>query len=781
MNLGGVRGKRAVRFALLIVTTAWLWGGSSVSGAPEDAQTSVMWAEQAWSDSVGLIHQGRFEDATTKLAKLASSDATAVRLSEWLDEWNEQMQMRAEMTLADYEKYVTWAKKYHDKKDFSKGLNYAVRALNTAVSKEAFRQEKWVGSLIDDALAEAEELRSKKEWLDALSLYYQIGEILGHDPNVRKLTRECRTHARLDAIYTEDSKWEERMVGIKKRMVEAAFREINQKYVEKADFRAITEAGLEQMLLLSESASLGKLFESLSDDLQLKLFRDRIRENLKKVRRAETVDFKVARNQFNNALKINRQTIQLPEELVVNEFMEGCLEELDEFTSVMWPAQMPEFNKHTRGDFVGVGISIRKHYNTELKDYEIIVVSPIEDSPAYDAGVQAGDIITKVNGESILGLSLTKAVETITGPVDTSVTLAIRRESEPEELEFTLKRTEIKINSIKGFARDPGDDQQWQYMIDPKFGIGYIRVVSFQDNTVEDLIRTIDQLARNNLRGLILDLRFNPGGLLRSAVQFSELFLGEGERIVSTRGLHSQEWPIATRRRGPYRDLPLVVLANESSASASEIVAGAIKDHHRGLVVGERTFGKFSVQNLIQLAQTEAHLKLTTARYYLPSGRSLHRDDDSVEWGVEPDISVPLVSKEIVKILQGFRKRDIIGAQAETLALKLLSDEEADLQAEIERAKQAAKKTDVSDEPGVAPGAAEGDATEESIKGSSQDADADAEGDAEEEEEEIDRNDCPDIDPQLDAALLVMRTHLLDLSHKMVARSNELSKEVRSE
>ena len=402
-----------------------------------------------------------------------------------------------------------------------------------------------------------------------------------------------------------------------------------------------------------------------------------------------------------------------------------------------------------------------------------MVVSPIEDSPAYAAGIQAGDIITQVNGAPLLGVSLNKAVETITGPVGTSVTLTLRRGSDATEREYVLKRTKIKIQSIKGFARSSTDDQRWQYVIDPEYGIAYIRVVSFQENTVEDFVKTINEINQDHsLRGLVLDLRFNPGGLLRAAVQFSELFLNEDDLIVSTRGLHSPKWEIPASRRGPLRDLPLVVLVNDSSASASEIVAGALKDHHRGVILGERTFGKFSVQNLIQLAQSDAHLKLTTARYYLPSGRSLHRDETSVEWGVEPDISVPLVAKEVVKIVQNVRKRDIIGHQSDTLAQKILSDEEADMKAEAERAK---KNGGVADPTEAAP-----DGAAPEVPTSAPGADL-AATTAPAGEEEVDRNDRPDIDPQLDAALLVMRAHLLDVSSQMVARRNALTEEARPE
>ena len=730
----------------------------------EERQVAVASTPDALRESVSLIQNGRFEAASSRLAPVAGTDPAAAKLSKWLDSWNEQVQMRAELTQADYDKYVEWAKKYHAKQEYFKALDYAVRALQNAVNKEAFRQDIWVAALIRDAMTKGGELREKKEWLDALAIYYEIGEIQDRDANVRKLIRECRTHARLDALYKDDVPWQERLEGIELRMVEEAFRAVEQKYVEEPDFRALTEAGLEQMLYLAESSSLRKLFKNLDDPTLRQMFEDRLRANLVKVRGVAQFDRRAAVQQFRNVLeKINAQTVRLPDELLVNEFMEACSEELDEFTSMIWPAQIKEFEKHTEGEFVGVGIQIRQHYNPDLKENEIIVFSPLEDTPAYRAGIQTGDIITKVDGESITGITLTKAVDIITGPAGTSVKLAIRREGEEKELEYTLVRDTIKIQSIKGFARDATDDQKWQYMIDPEHGIAYVRVVNFQQNTVEDLVKTLEGLRAQNLRGLILDLRFNPGGLLRSAVEFSELFLPKGSNIVSTKGLHSPKWGVDAGRDGMFKDLPLVLLVNDSSASASEIVSGAIKDHRRGLVVGERTFGKFSVQNLIQLASTDAHLKLTTARYYLPSGRSLHREDTSVEWGVEPDVHVPLVPKELVKIGQRFRTQDIIGNKAKTLAEKAISDEDKELEDAADRAKDPDSAAD-----GEKP------------------ADADAEpGDAAAsqpaEEEDKDPNDRPEIDPQLDCALLVLRARLLDGNLPVVARSNAQSPEIRSE
>ena len=362
---------------------------------------------------------------------------------------------------------------------------------------------------------------------------------------------------------------------------------------------------------------------------------------LRQIQAQDELTYREALMYFRRALDINEETARLPEAMIVREYTDSSLEKLDEFTSMIWPSDYREFEKHTQGNFIGVGIQIRNKYNEDLKDTEIVVVSPLEDTPAYRAGIQADDIITKVNGESLVGIPVTKAVTKITGPKGTTVNLTIRRtleNGEQAELDIPLRREVVEIQSVKSLARSQSDEQQWDFVIDRKMGIGYVRINSFQENTVSQLAEALREAADRGMRGLILDLRYNPGGLLKSAVQMAELFLPEGARIVSTKGLRSKEWPVDAEINGRFKDLPLIVLINDASASASEIVSGAIHDHGRGLVIGQRSFGKFSVQNLIRLMHSQAHLKLTTARYYLPSGKSLHREEGATAWGVEPDI-----------------------------------------------------------------------------------------------------------------------------------------------
>ncbi|UCG16369.1 MAG: S41 family peptidase [Phycisphaerales bacterium] len=726
--------------------------------AMETASAPDSELDSAWLDAISLIERGA-ADGQLAGADVSDAESPLVRVAQWLSERAELERSRTELTRTDFDTYVARVQKWHERGKIDKALENALYAYANAADKDAFRREAWLAALRKDAIDKAGERRENKEWLEAHAIYYELSEIFDQDTELRDLRHECLTHARLEELYKEGTGWSEPLEGIDPDMVTEALYRIDQKYVEEPDFRAMTEAGLEQVLLLLESPALRELFECLSDDPRRQEFEERLRIRLDQVQTAGSLNRREAAYYFTRMMQINRQTVQLPEALLAAEFVNGALEELDEFTSVIWPVDYKEFQKHTRGNFIGVGIQIRQKLNADTKCNEVVVVSPLEDTPAYRAGIQADDVIRRVNGESLceLEVSLSKAVDMITGPEGTHVTLTIYRSSEDSEIDFKLKRERVDIGSVKSTRRDEVDEQRWNHLLDPKLGIGYARVTNFQENTVGELRAVIDDLLKQHrLRGFILDLRFNPGGLLTSAVRMAELFLGQDEMIVSTRGLHSRPWPINTEEDGPFKDLPLIILVNEYSASASEIVAGAIKDHRRGLIVGERTFGKFSVQNVIQLVRSDAHLKLTTAHYYLPSGRSLHREDDSTEWGVEPDIKVTLVPKELRKVMDIRRNADVIGPRGS-------ANGDAD----------AAKETPDPAEDAAAPSEVDTPApADETGAAVPTTQPADDEDDADEEEDEPDPNNRPEVDPQLETALLVMRLRVLSEDFPIIARSS---------
>jgi carboxyl-terminal processing protease len=312
----------------------------------------------------------------------------------------------------------------------------------------------------------------------------------------------------------------------------------------------------------------------------------------------------------------------------------GMLEELDPFSVYVPPAKQEDFDRMLENSFRGVGIQL----DQPPQGGPIEVVTPIDGSPAFRAGVQAGDIIIKVNGENIEGQRLPDVVKKIAGKVGSDVRLTVRHAS-GEEVELTMTREEIVVPTIKGFQRKPDNDWDYWAADDPK--IAYMRITQFTSETFDNLKGTIEKLLPQGMQGLILDLRFNPGGRLDQAIDVCDLFLDKGT-ILSTKGRNRPEQKVEAKSEGTLPYFPMIVLVNEHSASASEIVAGSLMDNHRALVLGTRTYGKGSVQEVIPMGDKGGELKLTVAYYYLPSGRLVHKKKDATDWGVQPQITVPM-------------------------------------------------------------------------------------------------------------------------------------------
>src|SRR3954454_5100122 len=331
--------------------------------------------------------------------------------------------------------------------------------------------------------------------------------------------------------------------------------------------------------------------------------------------------------------------------------LEGMFSQLDPFSMYVPPARQQEFDRMLDGSFEGVGIQL--NLNPQSKEVEII--TPIEGSPAFKAGVFAGDVILKVNNEAIAGLSIEDVTKRIKGKVGTPVTLRVRHTT-GDEADLTMKREEIVMSTVKGFKRTQSGEWDWYVSQDPK--IAYCRITQFTPDTADRVKEALaggkngwKGLLADGMKGLILDLRFNPGGRLDQAVQLVDLFIEKGV-IVSTKGRNRPENVITATEAGTLPYFPMVVLVNEHSASASEIVAGSLMDNQRALVIGERTYGKGSVQELINLDGNQGELKLTVAYYYLPSGRLVHRKKDATDWGVDPQIPVPMNEEQEKRVMQ---------------------------------------------------------------------------------------------------------------------------------
>ena len=290
----------------------------------------------------------------------------------------------------------------------------------------------------------------------------------------------------------------------------------------------------------------------------------------------------------------------------------GMLATLDPHSAYMTPEMYKEMQVETKGEFGGVGIQIG------VKENRLVVIAPIDGTPAQRAGIKAGDFITKVNDESTKELSLMDAVQKMRGPKGTKVNLTIQRDGTADALVFTLVRDTIKIESVKSKVID---------------NIGYVKLTQFQEASGRDLAKALKQFKEQKVQSTILDLRNNPGGLLTAAVEVSEQFLPSGKLVVYTKGRESKKDEWFAKGKDMMDDSPMIILVNEGSASASEIVAGALQDYGRAVIVGTTSFGKGSVQTILPLGDGSG-LRLTTAKYYTPKGRSIQST------GITPDIVV---------------------------------------------------------------------------------------------------------------------------------------------
>lgn len=312
---------------------------------------------------------------------------------------------------------------------------------------------------------------------------------------------------------------------------------------------------------------------------------------------------------------------------LIDAAVRGMIDAVDDpYTVYLEREELEAFQNHVRGSFSGIGAEI------DIHEQRLRIVSPLEDSPAWEAGVLPGDIVVEIEGEPTRGIKITEAVQKLTGEAGTDVTITVLRES-GERKTLTITREVINVKTVRGLRRSP--DNEFHYWLDPEKRVAYLRLTQFGTQTIGEVREVLMSLEDRGVRGLVLDLRFNPGGLLEAAVGVSDMFLDGGQRIVSIEGRAVAEQVHSSTREATVTDVPVVVLANKSSASASEITAGALQENDRAIVVGTRTFGKGSVQQ-IRLLESGGALKMTNAYYYLPSGRKVHRVSGAETWGVDP-------------------------------------------------------------------------------------------------------------------------------------------------
>lgn len=312
--------------------------------------------------------------------------------------------------------------------------------------------------------------------------------------------------------------------------------------------------------------------------------------------------------------------------------IQGMLHHLDQYSSFIPPREVRRFNQMVEQEFGGIGITVNQRAG------KLVVISPLAGTPAWHGGIRAGDVIAAVDGDSTEGWSLNEAVGRLQGPVGRPVKVTvIHPGANPKREEIELVRELIKAPTVRGDRYN--ENAEWEFTLADHDDIGYLRLSHFSKFTAEEVRETVDSLMEKNVRGLVLDLRFNPGGLLESSIRIADLFLKQGN-IVSVRGRNVTDRSWEAKESGTYPDFPMAVIVNRYSASASEVLSACLQDNKRAIIVGERTWGKGSVQNVIRMEQGDSALKLTTASYHRPSGANIHRfrrmtPDD--RWGVTPD------------------------------------------------------------------------------------------------------------------------------------------------
>ncbi len=652
----------------------------------QPALTIQEWSKLVW-ESASNGDQQRL-DAYLDAIPETSQNKQAEGLRAAIDQHNTNLQTaRNNRTEALGEARIRMHEHLDDGK-ISQALTSAVEVQTLSDDQKAILNDADMDKIVRRAKAEVPVSRRDGDWLYAYELLYRLNVLYEHTGEFQQELDRVNQRLSLLTYYapkrlhelrqrqaerfgeeplvefnpslTQD--WKQRVDGINHRMVKRAIETAADSHISAAGWRPLLRGALNGMRMVATTPALAETFPTLKDAFKINAWLDFIDQKQAELAAAPDDDlgYWYCARMLDKIADKSAETIKLPKKVIFREFGDGAMRELDKFSEIIWPNKLRRFRQSTQGSFVGVGILIRHN-----EKREILVVSPLEGTPAYFAGIKPGDTIAQVNGASTAGWSLNDAVDRITGREGTLVKLAVRREGVDEHIVYEIRRNLIKIRSIKGWwkeALDDDGDPVWNWFVDPVTRIGYIRITAFNEDTSDDLRKAWRQIRKHGRpNGLIIDLRFNPGGLLTSAVDISNLFLREGVIVSGESKDGVKAWP--DRRAEPNKaviaraGVPTVVLVNQGSASASEIVAGCLQAHDAALIIGRRTYGKGSVQTVHPISRSNALLKLTTQYYRLPAnaeqiargekGNLVHKLPGVADWGVHPDIVVNTTPQEI--------------------------------------------------------------------------------------------------------------------------------------
>ncbi|MGH7215038.1 MAG: S41 family peptidase, partial [Tepidisphaeraceae bacterium] len=521
--------------------------------APASAQ-QVAAVEDLKSEAFKALRSGQFGLTNELLNRAAamSGDTVLAKMAAWASQFETQRQAFATERRKQYDKAVSEVQLLLRNGKESYAIDKARDAYLLAEDKHKFRAEPWVDDLIRSTTKMATDFEASEQWLKALRLYSDLGSIEPANAEWKDRLKVATRRVRLLALYTPEQlkgvqesemkereevdlllnpttkpstrpaadvnndtfkvDWNETLRGVEMPMLWDALVDARSNYWRDVNLRDLMLGGLKGVKVLASTKGLEKTFPNLGDDTKRARFLAVVDESLTKVTNSTAGNEQdVARGVLRELKEVNKETIDLNESVLVSEFADGAFSELDPFSSMIWPYDLDEFNKTTQGEFSGVGIQIQSDEDGSLK-----VVSPLEDSPAYRAGIKAGDVVTHINGKNAKGITLNQAVKNITGPSGTTVILTVRS-PDSKVRDYTIRRETIKVASIKGYIHKPGGG--WDYFIDPESRIGYLRLTNFTKSTAEELDRAVAEMKSQDCAGLILDLRYNPGGLLTAATE----------------------------------------------------------------------------------------------------------------------------------------------------------------------------------------------------------------------------------------------------------------------
>ncbi|MEE9404077.1 MAG: S41 family peptidase [Algisphaera sp.] len=656
-------------------------GASAAAPPPQVAPAAS--ASSTTNLLADLAAHGRFDDVLATLR--ANPEAQANGLVANLERYAANNQRRATQRNQEYGDALARVQREAAADHLPKALAAAIAAHSIASDPAAFLDRPEVRGVVQRADVAAHEAEVQKDWVEAGFLFGRLNLLYEHEKRYHDDVKRVNSRLRLLALYAPDAfkalkqareeragngedalnrhrpdaeSWENRLRGINKEMLHVALRTTADQHIDRKGYASLLSGAVQPLLTLIDTPALAQTFPGLNDPDKVEAFRKTLlaaKADFEDPQRAFTEFRSLAR--LDGLMAENHRTVNLPESVMAFEMTEGALGTLDQFSSMYWPQDVSFLARSTQGAFTGVGIQISR------KDDQLTVISPLNGTPAQKAGIKAGDVIATVNDMDTAAWSLNKAVREITGPQGTEVKLGVRRPGDEGKKTYLIRRDRIEIESVKGWVHTP--EGEWDYWLDRSAGIGYVRLTQFIPQSLDKVDEAVAALQKEGpLNGLILDLRHNPGGLLTSAIRIVDRFVEKGPILFTVNSNRDVQNAWNARRRGTYpADLNVVVLINRGSASASEIVSGALQDRERAIIVGDRSYGKGSVQDVKWFPsrrEIEWGLKVTTQYYQLPNGRIIHRTPDATQWGVNPDLVVDVTDQTVAWGLELRQEIDVL-------------------------------------------------------------------------------------------------------------------------